>query len=727
MSVDFELALREAVAAAKCPGAVAYVGNRETIYYHGACGLRMRVPQERPAEKDTIYDLASITKMMATNTAIQLLREEGKIDLDRPVSEYLPIPAFKAFTLRHVITHTAGLNPGRPYYKECSSVNEMLQRYAETGIERPPGVRRRYSDVDFMILGKVVEMVSHDSLDAFCKKRIYAPLGMAHTTFNPPKEWALKCAATEKCAWRKRIIVGEVHDENAYAVGGVSGHAGLFSTAEDMAKYCRAVLSGKLLSPKTVTEMTQLGQVPFYPWQGLGWELDPWSSGEMGFLFSRGAFGHTGWTGTAFWMDRDSGLFAILLANTCHPSRDRRDTAALRRTFYKAVVREFYPKKTTTHSGLDRLMRESFEPVRGKKLAVLTNASAVDQQGRRLLEVLALDPDVKVQLIYSPEHGLSGQAEAGAKVKNQRASAPVVSLYGERKKPSADELAQVDLFVIDLQDVGSRYYTYLATMKACLEACDKAGVPVLVLDRPNPVGGLTLEGPVAQHTDSLVCAAPLPIRHGMTFGEIALFLAKASPRSKKSPVSISSLDNWGPEFLFDSCSLPWIAPSPNIPSAEIALLYVGMCLFEGTNLNEGRGTDTPFAIIGAPWLKPSDVIARLRADDHIGCALDAVRYTPKAIPGKSENPTYKGRECAGIKISVTDPDTVRPFTLAVALLLAIRAVHPKDFDWKKSFDVLAGGPDLRARIEKGQGVQVIVAECETEIAAYQKVRISRYA
>ncbi|MBI5091259.1 MAG: DUF1343 domain-containing protein [Candidatus Hydrogenedentes bacterium] len=727
MSIDFDNALREAVTEAKCPGAVAYIGNRGTTYYHGAYGLRMRTPQERPAERDTIYDLASITKMMATNTAVQLLREDGKLDLDRPVADYLPIPAFKGFTLRHVITHTAGLHPGRPYYKECSSVNEMLQRYAETGIERAPGLRRRYSDVDFMILGKVVEMAAHDSLDAFCKKRIYAPLGMDHTAFNPPKEWASKCAATEKCAWRKRVIVGEVHDENAYAVGGVSGHAGLFSTAEDMAKYCRALLGGKLLSKKTIAEMTQLGQVPFYPWQGLGWELDPWSSGEMGFLFSRGAFGHTGWTGTAFWMDRDTGLFAILLANTCHPSRDHRDTATLRRTFYKAVVREFYPKVTTTHTGLDRLVRESFEPVRGKRLALLTNASAVDQQGRHILEVLKFENEATLHLLYSPEHGLKGQAEAGAKVKEQSASVPVINLYGDRKQPTAAELAQVDLFVIDLQDVGSRYYTYLGTMKACLEACAQSGTPVLVLDRPNPVGGATLEGPVASRTDSLVCAAPIPVRHGMTFGEAALFLAKHVLHEKKLNVTVSALDNWFPEFQFGACSLPWTPPSPNVPTAETALLYVGMCLFEGTNLNEGRGTETPFGLIGAPWLKAEAVIQRLSSDEREGWVLEPARYTPKSIPGKSENPMYRDRECHGIRIAVQDADAARAITLALALIVAIRALHPKDFEWKKSFDVLAGSPDLRARIERGDTAAEIVAGFEADLASYQKIRVTRYA
>jgi uncharacterized protein YbbC (DUF1343 family) len=212
----------------------------------------------------------------------------------------------------------------------------------------------------------------------------------------------------------------------------------------------------------------------------------------------------------------------------------------------------------------------------------------------------------------------------------------------------------------------------------------------------------------------------------MTFGEAALFLAKSTPRSKKATVTISSLDNWAPEFLFDACSLPWVAPSPNIPNAKTALLYVGMCLFEGTNLNEGRGTDTPFALIGAPWLKADAIIKRIQPEESAGCSLEAVRYTPEPIPEKAENPVYKGHECNGIKIDVTDADAVRAFTLAVALLSAIHALHPKEFEWKKSFDVLAGSPDLRARIEKGENALAIAAECEKGLGAYQKLRVSRY-
>ncbi len=696
-------ALRDAVRDAKCPGAAAYVGKGGDELLHEAEGFRQLVPKRQRAQKDTIYDLASLTKVIATTTAILLLHEDGVVDLDAPVSTYLPIPSFKRFTVRHCLTHTAGLHPGKPLYKECTSLNEMLQRYAELELSWPPGTRRRYSDVSFMILGKVVELASRDALDAFCAKRIFRPLKMDDTTFNPPKTWTDRCAATEKCAWRGKIIRGVVHDENAYAVGGVSGHAGLFSTTGDLSRFCRALLDGKLLKAETVAEMRRLGQVPVYPWQGLGWKLDPWSSSGEGFLPSRAAIGHTGWTGTSLWLDFDSNIFAILLANTCHPSRDNRDTSTLRHVFYQAVAKALYPDMANVHTGLDRLLYDDLGTIRGKRLAVLTNGAAVDQLGRPLLDVFALEPSAVVQRIYSPEHGFHGQAEAGEKVASDNS---VVSLYGDRRAPAREELAGLDYFVVDLPDVGSRYYTYMATMKDCLTACGEAGVPVLVLDRPNPIGGAILEGSVAERCESPVCCAPIPVRHGMTLGELAKFFAASMAKAPK--VTVNELDGWRRELLFPQCALPWVPPSPNMPDPETALLYAGTCLFEGTNLNEGRGTDTPFKIAGAPWLDAQTVIDALEKGDREGCTLEAVKYTPRAIPGKAAEPRYRDKTCVGIRMHVEDASSLRPFRLAIALLVAIRK-HHREFEMSDWFDTLAGTRALRQSIEKNQSADAIIA------------------
>ena len=719
-------ALRDAIKEARCPGGVAYAGGLEQTFFHEASGNRQTYPAAKPAATSTLYDLASLTKVVATTTAVLILRADGVLDLDQPVTEHLPIPAFKAITLRHLLTHTAGLVAGKPYYKEVKTIDEMLQRYAGLGLDWAPGTRWRYSDAGFMILGRVVELAARDTLDSFCTKRIFDPLKMTDTRFCPPPEWAARCAPTERCPWRKQLVVGKVHDENAAAVGGVAGHAGLFSTAGDLALYCRALLGGELLSHEAIEEMTRLGQVPSWPWQGLGWRLDPWSTRQTGFLPSRAAFGHTGWTGTSLWLDRASDQFVILLGNTCHPTRDNRSSGVFRRTFHAGAAKACYPDTANTHSGLDGLVYDQFNPFLGRRVALLTHHAAVDQLSRGILDVFKLEPAVRLHLVYSPEHGLHGTAEAGQTVVSESGLVPLVSLYGDRTAPSQAELEEVDYLLVDLQDVGSRYYTYAATMKACMRACAEAGKPVVVLDRPNPINGKTLEGPIAEDTTSGVCWGKVPARHGMTMGEIALFFQKEEFGQTKLNVMVKTLDNWDRGKTFGQCSLPWVPPSPNIPTPETALLYVGMCLFEGTNLNEGRGTDTPFLVIGAPWLRPKSIIAEVPPEACAGVRLTPVEYTPRSIPGKATSPRYQDVPCPGIRAALRDSAEARPFTLALALLSAIRQVHPKEFEWKPFFDTLAGTATLRTRLDAGESARGIVESFEPALRAFDARRPRRY-
>jgi uncharacterized protein YbbC (DUF1343 family) len=684
------------------------------------------MPSALETKKDTIYDLASLTKVVATTTSLMLLYEAGEIELDQPVSRYLPIPAFAPITIRHCMTHSAGLVSGLPYFKESSTIDEMLQRYAQLPLKWLPGTRWLYSDVGYMILGRIVELVAADSLDAFCRKRIFKPLKMTDCGFKPDAARMARCAATENCPWRGKLMVGEVHDENAFAVGGVAGHAGLFGTAEDLAKFVRAFLSGQVLKTETLDEMTRMPQIPAWPWQGLGWQLDPWSTKNSGFLTARTAMGHSGWTGTSLWMDRASGKFAIQLSNTCHPSRSVRNNEELRRRFYGGVSKVLYPTSANVHSGLDRLMREDFGELRGKRIALLTHHAAVDQLQRHILDVFALAPDVSLALLYSPEHGIRGHAEAGETVASEHGSVPVISLYGDRKKPTADELRRIDWFVIDLQDVGARYYTYAATMKDCLEACAGAGVPVLVLDRPNPAGGAVLEGPIATNTSSPVCWGAVPARHGMTMGEIALFFQRTIFANRKLRVSVSALDNWTRAKLYEECSLPWLPPSPNIPNPRSALVYAGTCLFEGTNLNEGRGTDTPFEVIGAPWLDAEAAIAELYDDATRGFALDAIEYTPVSIPGKASKPRFMNERCNGIRITLRELREARPFSLTIALLEILVRIHPRKFKWTASFDTLAGSDNLRKQIEAGRTWKEIAESIAPDLVAFDLSRPKLY-
>ena len=727
MMSDLSQALAQAVALAHAPGAVACVGDTEDVYFLGAAGKRQLTPVTRPARRETVYDLASLTKVVATTTAILLLRDGGVLDLDQPVSDWLPAPEFQAFTLRHLLTHSAGLSPYELWYPEVRSTAEVVQRISRLPRRSAPGRERRYSDLGFILLGKIVELAARDRLDAFCHRRIFAPLDMDKTGFLPPREYAEACAATEDCVWRGRVMRGVVHDEHAYAVGGVSGHAGLFSTAGDLARFCAALLRGELLSPRTLDEMTRPGQVPGYPWQGLGWKLDPWRDSVEGFLPSRAAFGHTGWTGTSLWLDRAKGLYAILLGNTCHPSRQRRHNRALRTTFYGAVAAQHYLHSSNAHTGLDRLLREGFAPLEGKRVGLLANHAAVDALGRPILDVLQEGRGFTLARLFSPEHGFWGQAEAGAAVGAQQAPVPVVSLYGKKRRPAHGDLEDLDVLVVDLPDIGARYYTYMATMKACMAACAETGTPMLVLDRPNPLGGVVLEGPIAQETGSPVCCAEIPVRHGMTLGELAVHFWQTGFSRTRLSVRVSLADNWPRELMHPACALPWVAPSPNMPAFETALLYIGTCLFEGTNLNEGRGTDMPFLQFGAPWLDAEAVLERVDAAMRLGCRLEPVRYTPRSMPGKAAKPRYMDTPCRGVRVTVTNPEDLRAFSLGVALFSALRRTHPGEFECLPFFDTLAGGPWLRAQLESGRPPGEIVEAMRPALDAFGKKRPRRYA
>lgn len=725
--IALQQALDKAVSEARAPGAVAFVGQHGETFFHGASGYRALIPDRQRAEKETLYDLASLTKVVATTTSILLLKERGVLDLDQPVSEIISLPGLDRFTLRHLLTHTAGLPSHKVWYKEIASLDEAVQRIAALDLGWPPGTHRNYSDLGFMLLGKVVELAGRDALDAFARDNIFTPLGMKDTGYNPPAAVRSRCAATEKCAWRGKVMQGEVHDENAYAMGGVSGHAGLFATAADLATFCRAMVSGKLLKPETVAELSHMGVVPDYLWQVLGWKIDPWAGGSEGYVPARRAIGHTGWTGTSLWMDLDGGFFAILLSNTPHPDREKRQNRTLRQTFYDAVAENYFPTSTNVHTGLDRVAWDNFQPLKGKRIALLTNQGAIDQIGRPILDVLALESDISVARLFSPEHGFTGQAEAGEKVGTQRSSIPLVSLYGDRSKPDAAELRGIDLFVVDLPDIGARYYTYMATMKDCMAACAAAKVPVHVLDRPNPLGGTILEGPVATKTGSLVCSAPIPIRHGMTLGELALFYKEKERAVSSVELTIGTVDSWPRRMMAPQCNLPWVPPSPNIPNFNSALLYIGICLFEGVNLNEGRGTETPFQVIGAPWLAADAIVKALDPVEHPGLSLEATQYTPLPIPGKSTSPTYNGERCQGIRIEIIDTASARPFTLAYALLSAIQQRHADKLVWKPIFDTLAGGEGLRKALQTGVPTARYMAGLEAELAQFERTRPKRYA
>ncbi len=343
---DLDQTLQSAVMAGATSGVEALVLAGDNIVYHKACGYLRKIPAPIPLQPGAYFDLASLTKMVCTTTSVMILVDQGKVRLDAPVWSYIPEFGCKGkerITVRHLLTHTSGLAAFVQLYWELHGKKDFYQALAGLELKRPPGKEREYSDLGYMTLGWLVEKVSGKSLDWFAKERIFNPLGMRHTLFNPPRSLWRKCAATEDCPFRKKVMQGEVHDENAYQMGGVSGHAGLFSTADDLSLFARMMLQGgklegmQILSQQTFREMLRPQPMPQGVRQALGWWFKKPPEEATVFLPSERSYGHTGFTGTSLWIDPDYQVAVILLGNAVHPKRVAANTAAFRKPFHSVV------------------------------------------------------------------------------------------------------------------------------------------------------------------------------------------------------------------------------------------------------------------------------------------------------------------------------------------------------------------------------------------------------
>jgi uncharacterized protein YbbC (DUF1343 family) len=358
--------------------------------------------------------------------------------------------------------------------------------------------------------------------------------------------------------------------------------------------------------------------------------------------------------------------------------------------------------------GLEQLEMQEGGSLRGKKVGLLAHGASVTHDGRHAVDVLR-GLGVDVRRLFGPEHGLRGEAAAGERVTSGVDSAtglPFVSLYGERTKPTADDLDGLEGLVVDLQDAGVRFYTYVSTLLLCLEATAAAGIELWVLERPNPLGGERLEGPERDpyFPSSLVSLAPGPLVHGLTLGEMALYTNVF--RRYRGRVRIVSMAGWTRGMTWGDTGRSWVNPSPNLRSAEAALVYPGTCLLEATNLSEGRGTETPFLIFGAPWLDAEALAAAVSAP---GVTLEPARFTPVASPA-APRPKHVGVECAGLRVRVTDARALRPYAFGLELLAALRRLS--EFTWVqggKRFDTLLGTPRVRASLAQGESVASILA------------------
>ena len=373
--------------------------------------------------------------------------------------------------------------------------------------------------------------------------------------------------------------------------------------------------------------------------------------------------------------------------------------------------------------GIDVLLTDSARLIAGKRLGLLSNHTGVDRLGRRDVDVLRAAPNARLTVLFSPEHGFRGTEDRPG-LPDSRDSVtglPIYSMYGGSRSASLAALDSVDVLLIDLQDIGARYYTYIATATQLLRYAAAAHKRVLVLDRPNPVDGTTVQGNVrrtAGDPDSaFVGFLPIAMRHGMTLGELTRMANDVLAIGADLVVIPAS--GWHRALLYDQTGLPWVKPSPNMPDLESALHYPGICLFEGTNVSVGRGTPRAFQVIGAPWLDPARVIANLDTVAMRGVDVRPTAFTPNAPTDNK----YPGIALQGLELRVRDRNTYDPTKLAVALLTALRTVHPAEFQFRtKSFDLLAAGPELRTAIEAGRPGREIWEAWDNTLARFRETR-----
>ncbi len=372
--------------------------------------------------------------------------------------------------------------------------------------------------------------------------------------------------------------------------------------------------------------------------------------------------------------------------------------------------------------GLERIEADKGGALRARRVGLVAHAASVTADGRHAIDVLR-SVGADVRRLFGPEHGLRSRAAAGEKLASgtdPESGLPLVSLYGTSTKPDPKDLRDLDALVIDLQDAGVRFYTYASTMILCLEAAAEAGIGVVVLDRPNPLGGELMEGPRRDPglPSSLVSLAPGPLVHGLTLGEMARLVNRG--RAKPARLEVVPMSGWRRGMVWADTGRTWIPPSPNLRTAEAALVYPGVCLLEATNVSEGRGTDAPFLLLGAPWLKPEETAGAVHAD---GFRLDPASFTPAASPAATA-PKHAGEACQGLRVRVTDSHAVRPYALGLGLLRALRRLHP-EFRWTRdgaSLDTLLGTRHVREALERGDSVEAILAGDGPELTAFARER-----
>ena len=749
-----DAAIQQAITDHEIPGAVLVVGHLGKVVHRKSFGWRALEPHADAMTPDTIFDLASLTKPF-TATCVMRLVERGQVRLNDPVARYIPEFARNGkqeITVRQLLTHFSGLPADLDLKASWSGYGHALQLAYDVQPVIPPGSGFLYSDINYIVLGELVARVSGVPLDRYASEHIFQPLRMDSTRFNPPAEWHSRVAPTARDE-HGAMLRGVVDDPSARRMGGVAGHAGLFSTADDLALFAQALLDrdGSLLSPASIEKMTTPQQpATSTVLRGLGWDIDSPLSTNRGELLPVGSYGHSGFTGTSMWIDPVTQTYIILLSNAVHPNGTNNEIVSLRARVANAVAaglnlrlggqdeqpwaaitgynetlagaRRLQDRNGTVLAGIDVLESRGFDLLRrgrnSARVGLLTNQTGVDSHGRRTIDVLAGAPGVSLVAIFSPEHGAAGTLDT-TEIGNTRDATtgiPIYSVYGAtnaQRRPPVDVLTQLDAVVIDLQDAGAPFFSYEVTMGYFLEAAAQAGIDVFVLDRPNPVTGSFVQGPVVTHEPgSFKGYFPVPVRHGMTLGELAdLF---NSERAIHARLTVVAMQGWQRGDWYDATSLAWINPSPNLRSLNEAMLYPGVALIEGTNVSVGRGTDTPFEVVGAPWVDARQLADHLNRRQIAGVRFVPVRFTPASGP-------HGGQLCGGVNILVTRRNGLDSPELGVELASALHKLYAKDFKIDRLNDIL-GNQAVFDAIVRGEDPRRIAEDWREALAAFQQLR-----
>ncbi len=727
-------AFQDAIAAGECPGGVLCVGRGDETLLLDAAGFRRLVPSPQPMEQDTLFDLASLTKPIVTATLAVELVEQGVVALAEPVCAY--VPGFSGdgrerALLRDLLTHSTGLPPWKNYLAEPPTDRDdregrlaaVVDDICRTPLQAPPGDSFIYSDLGYILLGSILESLTASSLADLAAEAIFTSCGMASACFNPPAELADACAATEVVDGH--TLQGVVHDENARYLGGIAGHAGLFATGDDLCRFCAMLLrggmgeKGRVLSPASVRAMTSPQSRHPGQARGLGWDVfSDYSPVVRGDLFPAGGFGHSGFTGTSVWVDPPSGAWLVLLTNRVHPSREG-SVMDLRRRLANTVAAALVDRpilhrvrrgRAEVRSGLEVERASGWASLRDRRLGLIVNHTAIDRRRDHLLDLLASADGVRLERLFAPEHGLRGLLdETFTDGRDDATGLPVVSLYGERKAPEAEHLADLDALVFDIQDAGERFYTYTATMCLCMKAAAEAGVGFIVLDRPDLLRPDIVAGPMLDRPfANLAEYHPLPMVHGLTAGELARFARAEYPFDVD--LTVVPCEGYRRELWFDETGLPWVNPSPNLRTMKAAILYPAVGLLERCNLSVGRGTDAPFEYLGAPWMDGGLVARRLNELDLPGLSFLPAEFTPTTRE-------FAGERCSGCHLCLLDREALDPVASGLHIARTLRLLYGETFQAEKVAGLLGSRAATQRLLELAE-VDEICAAWQPELDGY---------